>query len=182
MKEIFLQLHKFDPFEGIATGVAACEELDHDNEILDYFGSKPYFQAWSDSQKVASKGLSMGNVRMQHDSKRPVGRLLDISFDDELRQVQVVAKIEETEAKNLLATGVLTGFSIGGDYLKKTPLPSGAIRYIASPAEISVCDRPCAPSAVYSIVKGDGRTELRKFKKTTGSMSKRQFKNFWQRA
>lgn len=165
MKETYFQLQKVDPFEGIATGICACQELDADNEILDYEGSKPYFQRWSEAQSKASKGKSKGNIRLQHDEKRPVGRLLDIQFDDAAKAVTITAKIEEPVAKNLLATGVLTGFSIGGDYIRRTPLPSGAVKYIAGPAEISVCDRPCSPSAVYSVVKGDGRTELRKFAK-----------------
>jgi len=159
--EKFFQLEKID-FQGIAIGVAAAEELDHDNEILDYLGSKPYFQKWSASQEAASRGLSKGNVRFQHDEKRPVGHLIDISYDDANKLVRVAAKIEEPVAKGMLASGTLTGFSIGGDYVKRTPMPNGATKYIASPAEISVCDRPCAPSATYTVVKGDGRTELRK--------------------
>jgi len=165
VKELFFQLQKLDPFEGIATGICATEELDHDGEILDYLGSKPYFQKWSDSQVKASKGKSKGNIRLQHDEKRPVGRLLDIQFDDAAKAVTITAKIEEPVARNLLATGVLTGFSIGGEYLRRTPTTSGAIKYIAGPSEISVCDRPCSPSAVYSVVKGDGSQELRKFAK-----------------
>src|SRR6267154_3597670 len=162
-KQIFFQLAKYDPFLGVATGVAAAEELDHDGEILDYNGSKPYFQQWSDSQFTASKGQSKGNVRLQHDAKRCVGKLSDIQFDDAARKVRVVAQIVDPVAKDLLRTGCLTGFSIGGDYIKRTPMPNGVVKYIAGPAEISVCDRPCAPSATFESVKADGTHELRKF-------------------
>jgi hypothetical protein len=165
MKESFFQLQKFDEFQGIATGVLAAQELDRDNEILDYAGSKPYFQAWAESQYKASGGKSWGNVRLQHDPKRPVGRLLNMSFDDVNKQVRIVAKIEETEAKNLLASGVLTGFSVGGSYIKQTPMGNGVVKYIAGPAEVSVCDRPCGPSATFESVKADGSRELRKFAK-----------------
>lgn len=163
--EKFFRLEKMD-FQGIAIGVAAAEEVDHDGEVLDYFASKPYFQKWSDTQKVASGGKSLGNVRLQHDPTRPVGRLLDLAFDDKNRMVRVVAKIEEDQARRLLQAGVLTGFSIGGDYVKKTPTGNGIVRYVAGPSEISVCDRPCAPSAVFSVVKDNGQVELRKFQKS----------------
>jgi hypothetical protein len=167
-KEVFFQLEKLDPFQGIAAGVAAAEELDRDNEILDYASSKPLFQQWSDSQKAVSGGKSLGNVRLQHDPRRPVGRLIDLQFDDAKKQIRVVAKIEELEAKNLLQAGVLTGFSIGGAYAKRTPLPSGAVKYVAAPGEISVVDRPCGPSAVFECVRADGSHELRKFAKGLG--------------
>ena len=164
--EKYFQLSKIDPFQGIAVGVAAAEEIDRDNEILDYAASKPYFLDWSKTQKADSQGKSFGNIRLQHDDKRPVGRLLDLQFDDAKKQIRVTAKIEETEARNLLATGVLTGFSIGGKYAKRTPMPNGTVRYVAGPiGEISIVDRPCAPSAVFEAVKSDGTTELRKFAK-----------------
>jgi len=159
----FFQLEKYDEFQGIAIGVAAAEELDHDNEILDYEGSKPYFQAWSASQMKASGGKSKGNVRLQHDDKRPVGILTAIDYDDTNKMVRVASQIVDPVAKQMLAAGVLTGFSIGGDYIKRTPMPNGAVRYIAGPSEVSVCDRPCAPSALFSVVKGNGQTEMRKF-------------------
>ncbi len=164
-KEMFCQLAKFDEFQGIATGILCAQELDRDNEILDYAGSVPYFKAWSASQQAASGGKSWGNVRLQHDPKRPVGRLLDMTFDDVNKQIRIVAKIEETEARNLLASGVLTGFSVGGSYIKQTPMGNGVVKYIAGPAEVSVVDRPCGPSAVYESVKADGSKELKKFAK-----------------
>ena len=162
-KTIFLQLQKYDPFLGIATGIAACEELDHDGEILDYAGSKPFFQKWSDSQFAASKGQSRGNVRLQHDAKKCVGKLTALTFDDPNKRIQVTAQIVDPVAKDLLSTGCLTGFSIGGDYVSRKTQLNGIVKYIAGPAEISVCDRPCSPSATFQSVKSDGTTELRKF-------------------
>lgn len=162
-KSIFLQLQKYDPFLGVATGIAAAEELDHDGECLDYAASKPFFQKWSDSQFAASKGQSKGNVRLQHDPKKCVGKLTTLTFDDTNKRVQVTAQIVDPVAKDLLATGCLTGFSIGGDYVSRKTQTNGVVRYVANPTEISVCDRPCAPSATFQSVKSDGTTELRKF-------------------
>lgn len=162
-KEAFFQLQKVDPFLGIVTGVLAAEELDRDNEILDYEGSKPYFKQWSNSVYQDSKGKSYGNVRCQHDPTRVVGHLTGIRFDDANKQITCVAKITEPQTRDMLQAGDLTGFSIGGDYAKRTPVGRGVVRYIAKPAEVSVVDRPCAPSAVFSAVKADGSLELRKF-------------------
>jgi hypothetical protein len=46
-------------------------------------------------------------------------------------------------------------------------MANGVTKYIANPSEISVVDRPCLPSAVFSVVKKDGSTELRKFRQPT---------------
>jgi hypothetical protein len=160
---LFAQLMKFDEFTGVATGVAACEEIDRDKEIMDYQGSKPYFQAWSQTQKSASIGKSLGNVRLQHDASKIAGKLTDLTFDDTNKRVIVSTQIIDPVARELLRTGCLTGFSIGGEYGKRTTLPNGVTKYVAIPAEISVVDRPCMPSATFTAVKSDGSTELRKF-------------------
>jgi hypothetical protein len=160
----FYQLTKFNEFLGIATGTAAAEEVDADQEIMDYLGSKPYFQKWSASQLTASQGKSKGNVRQQHDPGKVVGKLTDIVFDDGAKRIEVTAQIDDPVAKQMLASGTLTGFSIGGDYVSRTPMSNGVIKYVANPVELSVVDRPCMPSATFSAVKNDHTTELRKFK------------------
>lgn len=160
----FLQLLKFDPIQGIAIGIASSETPDADGEQMDYFASKPYIQRWSQSQYAASNGKSFGNIRLQHDPKKVAGILQGITFDDANRQVKVKALIVDENAKNLLASGALTGFSIGGSYVKRTPLSNGLVSYVADPAEISVVDRPCNPQARFELVQSDGRTQLRKFR------------------
>jgi|SRR5215472_10885842 len=47
-------------------------------------------------------------------------------------------------------------------------MANGVTKYVAAPSEISVVDRPCAPSATFSSVKSDGQIELRKFQTTMG--------------
>lgn len=160
--ETFFRLTKMG-FDGVCEGIAACSEPDHDGEILDYEGSLPYFRAWSSTQFANSGGKSYGNVRIQHDAKRVGGLLTGIQFDDTNRQIKVSAQILDPTAKQMLQAGALTGFSIGGSYVSKTPLPGGLVSYVANPVEISVVDRPCSPSATFSLVHSDGRVELRKF-------------------
>lgn len=166
MPEMFFQLRKIDSFAGTASGVLACEALDHDSEIMDYFKSKPYFQAWSASQFAASDGKSKGNVRLQYNGNTAVGKLTSLRFDDARKQIECEASIIDPVAREMLREGVLTGFSIGGQYISKTPMSGGITRYVANPSEVSVVDRPCLPNATFSSVKADGSEELRKFQKT----------------
>jgi hypothetical protein len=153
-------------FEGKVEGVIAATEPDADREILDYDGSKPYFVQWSQTQFANSGGKSYGNLRLQHDAKRVVGLITDpLIFDDKNKTIRVKARVVDENAKELLQSGSLTGFSIGGDYVSKRPLPNGLISYVARPVEVSVCDRPCSPSATFSSVKADGTIQLMKFQK-----------------
>jgi hypothetical protein len=164
----YFRLMKFDPFSGIAIGVCAAAEPDRDNEIMDYEKSKPYFQEWSASVHKDSQGKSFGNIRFQHDDKRPVGLVIaPLEFDDARKQIRVQARVIEPEARRLLETGALTGFSIGGAYVSKTPRPDGLTSYVANPCEISVVDRPCVPSATFEIVKAGVVLHKRYFKSVT---------------
>jgi hypothetical protein len=162
-RELFFLLEKYDAFQGIASGIATAEQVDRENEILDYQKSKPFFESWSESVHKDSGGKSFGNVRLQHDDKKVAGRLNAIEFNDAAKMIRVEAKIVDPIAKELLETGCLTGFSIGGRYVDKVKQSDGVIRYVADPCEISVVDRPALAEAVFQSVKGDGTTELRKF-------------------
>lgn len=71
------------------------------------------------------------------------------------RSLTVDARVERA--------GTLTGFSVAGGYVQRVPTPTGVIKYIADPAEISVVDRPCNPMATFASVKAGGTMELRKF-------------------
>jgi len=156
----YFQLQKYDEFQGIASGIATAEKKDYDGETLLYNESKPYFQTWSDNCLKDSRGLNWGNIRLQHSDKDPVGKLNSpIVFDDAKKEIRVEAKIVDPVAKDLLREGVLTGFSIGGRYVKRNADGS----YVADPIEISVVDRPCLPEATFQTVKSDGSCELRKF-------------------
>jgi hypothetical protein len=169
------QLQKYDPFTGEFIAVAAMGKVvDRAKERLDYPGSKPYFQKWSDSQYEASGGKSYGNVRLQHDPKRPAGILYKApEYNDDEQTIRVFGKAVDPVTKELMQSGALTGVSIGGSYVKKTLNPKdGVTDYIASPQEISVVDRPCLAQATFEVVKNEqGETELRKFASEEDSAS-----------
>ncbi|HJX83490.1 MAG TPA: hypothetical protein VJ723_04010 [Candidatus Angelobacter sp.] len=160
--KLFAQLTKIDESRHEVWGIATAEVVDKEGEIFDYASSKPYFEAWSSEIAKATDGKSLGNVREMH-APNAVGKLVSIEFDDELKQINIGAKIVDEGAWQKCAQGVYTGFSIGGTYVKAWE-DGEFVRFTANPAEISVVDNPCVPSAHFTAVKTDGTCELRKFK------------------
>ena len=158
---LFAQISKIDEAKREVWGVATSEVVDKDGEVFDYSTSKPYFKAWSDEIAKATDGKSLGNVREMHEPSA-VGKLVEIGFDDELKEVRVGAKIVDDEAWRKCTQGVYTGFSIGGTYVKAWKEDEHT-RYTAKPVEISVVDNPCNPGAHFTAVKADGSWEVRKF-------------------
>src|SRR5215471_16463635 len=94
---LFAQIAKIDEAKREVWGVATSEIVDKDGEIFDYRSSKPYFKAWSDEISKATDGKSLGNVREMHEPSA-VGKLVEIGFDDELKEVRVGAKIIDEDA------------------------------------------------------------------------------------
>ena len=168
--QLFAQLAKIDESKHEVWGVATAEMVDKEGEIFDYASSKPYFKAWSDEIVKATDGKSLGNVREMHEPSA-IGKLVALSFDDELKQIYVGAKIVDDTAWQKCAEGVYTGFSIGGQYVKAWK-DGEYTRFTANPAEISVVDNPCVPGAHFTAVKADGQIEIRKFAMTKEDLSK----------
>src|ERR1700682_5963239 len=110
--KLFAQLTKIDESRHEVWGIATAEVVDKEGEIFDYASSKPYFEAWSNEIAKATDGKSLGNVREMH-APNAVGKLVSIEFDDELKQVNIGAKIVDESAWQKCAQGVYTGFSIG---------------------------------------------------------------------
>lgn len=167
--KLFAQIAKIDESRHEVWGVATAEVIDKEGEIFDYKSSKPYFQSWSDEIAKATDGKSLGNVREMH-TPSAVGKLVAIAFDDELKQINVGARIVDTVAWQKCLLGVYTGFSIGGSYVK-TWKDGESLRFTANPVEISVVDNPCVPGAHFTAVKADGTSEVRKFKRGTADQT-----------
>jgi hypothetical protein len=164
--KLFAQIAKIDESRHEVWGVATAEVVDKEGEIFDYESSKPYFQSWSDEIAKATAGKSLGNVREMH-APSAVGKLVAISFDDDLKQIRVGARIVDSSAWQKCTAGVYTGFSIGGSYVKAWK-DGECLRFTANPVEISVVDNPCVPGAHFTAVKADGTSEVRKFKNGPG--------------
>lgn len=163
---IFAQMTKVDIAKRLVYGRAAQEVVDRVGEVFDYEASKPFFKAWSDSQKKASLGKSSGNVREMH--KDIAAGILTpgtgITFNDEERAIDVCAHVTDDATWLKCESGTLTGFSIGGRYAKKWQGEDGKTHYAGDPSEVSLVDRPCIPTATFfEVQKADGTTEKRNF-------------------
>jgi hypothetical protein len=150
---LFAQITKIDASRREVHGLMAEESLDKAGEIFDYASSKPYIMAWSNDAMtqtaLSGQEVSFGNVRAQHNAKIAAGKLVSISFDDEAKKIPIIAKIVDDVEWGKVVDGVYTGFSIGGEYVKRWA--DGAnIRYTASPKEVSIVDSPCMYGATFS--------------------------------
>jgi hypothetical protein len=92
-----------------------------------------------------------------------LGKLVSIEFDDELKQINIGAKIVDDDAWQKCAQGVYTGFSIGGTYVKAWE-EGEFVRFTANPSEVSVVDNPCVADAAETGIDppspGDGTTAI----------------------
>ena len=175
-----IPITKVDEERRLVYGLVTEEVVDQAGEILDYETSKAYFQQWSDGISKATGGASLGNLRLMH---QPViaGKLTELTFDDVAKQIACVAKIVDDAVWNLVLEGCLTGFSMGGKYIKrwKDAALKGIYRFTAKPVEVSVVDNPCVSTATFEYIKSDGSIELRKFH-TAGDGSQEDHSMFTQ--
>ena len=153
-----IPLCKIDEERRLIIGKAAQETPDRSKEILDYETAKPAFQKWSDSFHEATGGLSKGNLRVMH-TKTVAGKIVDLSFDDDTKSINVVAKVVDDNEWQKCLQGVYTGFSVGGGY-GKTWQDGDLRRYTPVVNELSLVDRPCIPTAQFAeLLKADGMVE-----------------------
>ncbi|PFH29137.1 DUF6582 domain-containing protein [Burkholderia sp. JKS000303] len=163
--KLFARLTKVDEEKRLVYGRATEEVVDRAGEIMDYATSKPYFEKWSGDVAKATDGKSVGNLRAMH-ANIAAGKLTGIDFIDDEKAIDICAKVVDDAEWNKVLEGVYTGFSIGGDYVKRWADPDlSARRFTANPCEISLVDLPCVPSAsFYDIVKADGSVMQKAFK------------------
>lgn len=169
---IFVPINKIDEEQRLVYGQVAAEVVDNSGEVFDYEASKPYFQKWSENAHITSGGKSKGNLRVMHTSK-VAGVVTDLGFDDENRVIEACAKVIDDNEWNMVKAGAYTGFSMGGRYVnraEKSDANGKVVKtYTADPVEISLVDKPCIPTAVFSVVKADGVTEERHFAESVQS-------------
>jgi hypothetical protein len=164
----FIPITKVDTQKRQVWGWAATETPDHANEIMDYDSSKPRWEKWSQDTMDRSGGKSLGNLRSMH---KPIaaGKLIEFRPDDASKGIYVGAEVVDEEEWRKVEAGVYTGFSVGGSYVKRWPdRLAGKTRYTAQPAELSLVDAPCIPTATFQVIKMDGAEETRAFAPTNG--------------
>ena len=69
--------------------------------------------------------------------------------------VEVSGQVVDTEELAKLTKGVYTGLSFGGSYAWRKQ-DGIHVRYAAKPVELSLADKPCVPTARFTLVKADG--------------------------
>jgi hypothetical protein len=168
LKYINVPITKVDAANRLVYGIAALQEVDKTGETFHYETSVPYFKAWSDEMRTSTEhlgpeGISLGNVREMH-GKSAAGKLTQLEFNDEQQQIEVCSKVVDDAAWDKVEQGVYTGFSIGGDYMKRWN-EAGQKFYTAKPSEISLVDNPAMPGAHFSMIKMGGDAETRSFAK-----------------
>jgi hypothetical protein len=170
---LFIPITKVDVARRLVYGTIAEEIADRAGEIMDYASAKPMFQAWSSDIEKASNGKSVGNLRAMHGNVA-AGKLQQIAFDDEARKIECCGKVVDDNEWRKVLDGVYTGFSMGGRYARRwqdTDQPH-LMRYTPEPAEVSLVDNPCIPTATFEVLKEDGSCELRKFRQRDGKVAK----------
>jgi hypothetical protein len=162
---LFIPITKVDVERRLVYGTVAEEVPDKANEIMDYASARPEFEAWSAEIARASDGKSVGNLRAMH-GRVAAGKLESLAFDDEAKKIECCGKVVDDAEWNKVLEGVYTGFSMGGKYLKRWQDADNPalVRYTPQPAEVSLVDNPCIPTATFEVIKEDGTTELRKFR------------------
>jgi hypothetical protein len=125
--------------------------LDRDLQVVDPQWSKSALQSWLDTG---------GNVRLQHDSSKPVGKGLNLEFSADGHYL--TSLVVDDAAKELVRKGVLTAYSIGVSHPMIDPDPSGkAVHGIirghpdgrTEIAEVSLVDRPANRGCGFTLVK-----------------------------
>lgn len=132
--------------------------VDRDMERIDVDWSQSALKSWLETG---------GNVRLQHDVKRPVGKGLKLDFSPDGHYL--TALVVDAQAKELVRKGVLTAYSVGITRPDFTPDPTGkAIRIITGRkdgttevAEVSLVDRPSNRNCGITLCKraSDGTPE-----------------------
>ena len=147
-----IPISKVDEEQRMVWGYATTEDIDSQNDIVDYQASKKAFSEW------------LGNIREMH-NPIAVGKAIDIQYDDVNRKVMIGAKISESadgqNAWQKVKEGVLTGFSIGGrifDTVRET-VKTGEVEAVVNRirdyalSEVSLVDNPANPQAQLVMVK-----------------------------
>jgi len=164
----FIPFAKVDAQKREVWGIVTAELPDKDDEVCDYEGSKPYYQAVIDEMSKATGGQNLFPLREMH-GLSAAGKCVGVEFRDPEREIFMGFKVVDDDAWQKVDENVYTGFSHGGSVVgKMTPDPTfdGCLRYVANPSEVSLVDNPCLAAAHFAYVNKTGQVELRKFSKT----------------
>lgn len=155
-----LPITKIDVAKREVWGFATTEDLDVQNEVVDFDASVRAFEKWSGMIHQASGGKSAGNIREMHQPK-VVGSMIAWSPDEIRRGIWVGAKLSKSQdgedAWLKVQEGLLNGFSIGAPQAERqTDVVDGkkATRVVDYElSELSLVDNPACPGSFFQEVK-----------------------------
>ena len=179
--DIFQVIEKADGKHSVV-GIATSDTVDKDNERADYEGTKEAISHWSDECEKRTKNsgaeVSLGNIRVQHDSHQIGGKVTAIEPNDTKHHIVMHTEPRKSVYDELIKTGMVTGFSIAGSYDWRkcdeceTPIGRGhfcskckkdvVVRYKPNLSETSYVDNPCNPDSEFTIVKANGAKVIMK--------------------
>lgn len=147
------------------TGIATANNIDSEDDLIDFEASKKAFTTW------------VGNIREMH-APKAVGKavsakeitVVDENTGEEYQGVEVVAYISKgaNDTWEKILDGTLKGFSVGGRILQKSKeFHKSAGKFVTRIkdyvlTELSVVDNPANPLAQFTMIKsaGDGTLSL----------------------
>jgi len=179
--DIFQVVDKADGTHSVI-GIATSDTVDKDGERADYPGTNEAIKSWSsDFAKTTSTSgqeISLGNIRVQHDSHQIGGKVTAIEPNDKKHHTVIDTQPRKSVYEDLIKTGMVTGFSIAGSYDWRrcdecnTDISRGhfcgkckkdvVVRYKPNISEISYVDNPCNPDSAFTHVKANGAMEILK--------------------
>lgn len=147
-------ISKVDKERRVVSGIATAEVPDRQGDIVSFDGSVRAFEKWA------------GNVRYQHDPKRPIGKAIQWTPMPAEKAIAVDVQLSRsTDGDNALKDiedGILRGFSIQGNITDARPIVQKATdgemknyRLIKDYTmdELSAVDVPACPTALITLVK-----------------------------
>lgn len=154
---VILPITKVDAAQRLVYGTFTEEQGDRSGEVMDYNSSKPYMEEWSDTMYKASGGKSYGNLRGMHKNIAAGLFSQPIDFNDVAKSANCCARVVDDDEWKKVEEGVYTGFSIGGQYIKRWVDPDNPLltRYTAKINEVSLVDLPCVEGATFQFIKTD---------------------------
>lgn len=149
---VYAPITRTDKDAWIIEGQVTSDQVDYYGTIFDYEASKQAFQTWR------------GNIREQHDSKKAVGRAIEVIPDDENHCIYLRARISKgaRDTWEKILDGTLSGFSVNADprHVETTNImrdgKSIPVYRVKKWAEVSVVDNPGSPGCDVAIVRADG--------------------------
>jgi hypothetical protein len=161
----FIPFAKVDEIKRQVWGIVTAEIPDKQDEVCDYAGSKPFYQAVIAEMSKATNGGNFFPLRAMH-GLTAAGKCIGFDFRDDDKEIYMGFEVVDDAEWKKVQKQVYTGFSQGGSMVSSEPDPifKGCVRYVANPSECSLVDNPCLGASHFQYVKADGVVEIRKFK------------------